>query len=198
MLHVRQRLQLYEFFSLLFRYPEAALVEALGAGRLAETAELLGEAAEGANLTPDLETLQEHYTGLFIARPGGVPAPLYGSVYLDEGRLMGASTLQVAECYAGWGLSLGDGGEPADLLSTELEFLYFLVNEEVEALAGRDLERARKATSAQQSFLSTLLLPWLETFRSRLPEDAHPIYAWGARALLGFVRSEAAWLEKLA
>ncbi|PNU19323.1 hypothetical protein C2E25_13010 [Geothermobacter hydrogeniphilus] len=197
MLHVRQRLQVYRFFSQLFRYPDAGLLQEIAAGRIDEIAAWL-QLPGPVDVPQNVADLQEEYTGLFIARQGGIPAPLYGSVYLDDdGRLMGASTVRVADCYRARGLSLDDDGEPADFLSTELEYLYFLVGREVDGLSERQLEKVREMTTAQRDFLTTLLLPWLEPFSERLRPLGDGLYPWAARALLVFVRQESAWLEKL-
>lgn len=198
MLHIRQRLQTYRFFSDLFRYPDADLLKQIKDGKAAEVGAWL-QLPPGDDLpeSDGLEPLQETYTGLFVARPGGIPAPLYGSVYLDDGRLMGESALKVADHYQARGLSLGDDGEPPDFLSTELEYLYYLVGEEVEALASRKLEKMREMTTAQHDFLSGLLLPWLELFNERLQSQGSGLYPWGANALLSFVRQEQGWLSKL-
>lgn len=198
MLHVRQRHQMYRFFSQLFRYPDTELIETLNAGRAEEIGALVQTPCPDGMSGMELELLQQAYTELFIARQGGLTAPPYGSVYLDEGQLMGPSTLQVARQYQTWRLELEADGEPPDFLPTELEFLYFLVNEEISALSARDTDRLAEVTGAQRYFLAELLLPWLEVFGSRLPGDAHSLYTWGASALLAFVRQERAWLEKLA
>jgi len=198
MLHVRQRLQTYRFFASLFRYPEVALLQEIDSEKIAEIASWLQCAShEFAVEERLLETLQENYTGLFVARPGGVPAPLYGSVYLDDGQLMGESTLQVADHYRARGLSIGDDGEPPDFLSTELEYLYYLVEQEVEGLALRQLDKVREMTGAQQDFISNLLLPWLEPFTGRLQVQGAGLWSWGASALLAFIRQESAWLGRL-
>lgn len=197
MLHVHQRLQAYRFFSQLFRYPDAPLIDILSAGKCLELSDLLavGPPANDNQLFK-LETLEELYTGLFIARPGGV-IPLYGSVFLDDGKLMGASSKSVLEIYSAHGLSLGKDGEPPDYLSTELEFLYYLVNQEIELLAARKPDLARQITAAQKNFVNQWLLPWLEPLAARVGESDAGLYHWGAATLLTFIQGEKAWLDRL-
>lgn len=200
MLHVSERKQLYAFLTRLFSYPDQELAEALKRG----------EALDAARLVPDtpsppggftVRELEVAYTSLFLNRLGGAPAPPFGSVYLEaEGRLMGQTTLHVAEAYRAEGLTLEGSGEPPDHLPTELEFLYYLVAQEEEALSRRDLTAARSAVERQAAFSRGLLHSWVPAFCRRVEEDeqAHPLYRWGTQLLAGFCLQEAAWLDKLA
>lgn len=199
MLHVNQRQRLYQFFAGLFANPAPELIQSLANDEVSTVAGLLGlELPTELKYDYSQEELAELYTGLFVARMGGVPAPLYGSVYLDSGLLMGPSTAKVAEFYREQGLVFEDATEPADYLSTELELLYFLVGKEEEGFKGRDLTAARAATTSQLDFLDRMLLPWLEQFCERLVKvDEKSLYQWGATALLTFCRQEREWLSRL-
>jgi TorA maturation chaperone TorD len=199
MLHINQRQRLYQFFASLFANPGPELVQALSGGEVDAVADLLGvEVPPEAKSSFSIETLAELYTGLFVARMGGVPAPLYGSVYLDAGLLMGPSTGLVAEIYRKQGLVFEDATEPADFLATELEFLYFLVGKEEAGFKQRDLVAARSATANQLEFLETRLLPWLEQFVDRLNKvEEKTLYHWGGISLLAFCRQEQEWLSRL-
>jgi TorA maturation chaperone TorD len=199
MLHVNQRRRLYQFFAGLFANPAPELIQALAGDEVTTVAGLLGvEVPTETKSDYSQQELAELFTGLFVARMGGVPAPLYGSVYLDSGLLMGPSTAKVAEFYREQGLVFEDATEPADYLSTELEFLYFLVGKEENGFKVRDLTVARAATKSQLEFLETMLLPWLEQFSDRLVKvDEKSLYQWGATALLAFCRQERDWLGRL-
>lgn len=199
MLHVNQRQTLYQFFAALFTHPGAELMQSVSNGDVEDAAKLLGvEAPDSSVYELSQDELAEQFAGLFIARMGGVPAPLYGSVYLDDGLLMGPSTARVAEAYRNQGLVFEDATEPADYLATELEFLYFLVGKEESGFKGRDLAAAQAATASQHEFLQTSLLPWLEQFVERLKSvDGATLYHWGAAALLSFCRQEKEWLGRL-
>jgi putative dimethyl sulfoxide reductase chaperone len=130
MLHVSERKRLYAFFARIFSYPDQELTAKLRQSEAAEAGRLLPAAPAPPALDASTVELETAYTDLFINRLGGAPAPPYGSVYLErDERLMGQTTLHVAEAYRSEGLSLEGSGEPPDFLPTELEFLYYLVEQ---------------------------------------------------------------------
>jgi TorA maturation chaperone TorD len=183
MLTLTERKALCSLLVQLFSYPDAELSK-----RLAEpaTATLAARLAIPPLSGPETDwtTLEPAYTSLFINRLGGVPAPPYGSVYLDDaGQVMGPSSLRVVQCYQDAGLVV-DSPEPPDFLATELEFLFYLADLEA---AGKGEESAR----AQRLFFNELFLPWIIPFCQRLAAAApHPFYAWAATLLLAFCRRE--------
>ena len=63
--------------------------------------------------SPELTDLDVAYTGLFINRIGGAPAPPYGAYLEVAAQLMGTSGSQVTESYRSEGLNLADSEEPA-------------------------------------------------------------------------------------
>jgi TorA maturation chaperone TorD len=199
-LHVSERKQLYAFLARLFSYPDRELTATLQDGEAAEVGSLLlTTPAPPAALSSTIE-LETAYTELFINRLGGAPAPPYGSVYLErDERLMGQSTLHVAEAYRSEGLSLEGSCEPPDFLPTELEFLYYLVEQEEQALSRRDLAAARTAVERQAIFSRTLLHPWMPTFCDRIEADeqTHPLYRWATGLLREFCRVEDEWLARV-
>ena len=200
MLHVSERKRLYAFLARLFSYPDRKLTEALRLGEAAEVGSLLlTTPAPPAALSSAMD-LETAYTALFINRLGGAAAPPYGSVYLDgDERLMGATTRQVAEAYRAEGLSLEGSGEPADFLPTELEFLYYLVEQEEQALGRCDSAAARHSLAKQSSFCQLFLHPWVTVFCDRIEADgqAHPLYLWAAGLLREFCRQEREWLTRV-
>lgn len=202
MLHVSERKQLYRFLAGLFAYPDPELVAALARGEAAEAARLTGIDDTPPRLPNDepLADLEAGFTDLFINRLGGVPAPPYGSIYLEQaGILMGPSTLKVLDAYRREGLSLEGSGEPPDYLATELEFLYYLVGQEEEALQERQVETARDFSLKQRAFVSELLMSWLPVFCRRLEAapGGHPLYLWGGKLLRRFGELEEEWLARL-
>lgn len=201
MLHISARKRFYAFFSSLFAYPDADLLKLLTPGNLEELVILL----PGSSPHPDLaaknllEELQVGFTGLFINRLGGAPAPPYGSVYLeDAGRLAGPTTQAVAAAYRAEGLAVEGSPEPPDYLATELEFLYFLIQQEEAALTARDIPAARVAIGKQSQFFACYLHPWVGEFCRRViaDEQSPELYRWGASLLQRFVEFEQRWLEK--
>lgn len=200
MLHVAERKALYALFAQLFSYPDRQLAETLAAEETRVLTALLDGDLTAPTPSTEVDELQTAYTDLFINRLGGVPAPPYGSVYLEkEGRLMGETTRRVAAWYAEQGLRQEESGEPADFLSTELEFLYYLVEREEAALALRDPDLARAATLAQAQFGAELLFPWLGIFCRKVAGEgrAHPFYRQAAELLARFCRGEQEWLNRL-
>ncbi|OHB34033.1 MAG: hypothetical protein A2X84_12190 [Desulfuromonadaceae bacterium GWC2_58_13] len=201
MLHVSERKLLYRFLAQVFAYPDPQLIDALARGDAEEAARLTGTESPPVLLEDDiLLDLETGFTNQFINRLGGVPAPPYGSLYLErDGILMGQSSLKVLEAYRAEDLSLEGGGEPPDYLATELEFLYYLVSQEEEALGRRDIEGARDKTVKQRVFVGELLLPWVIPFCIRMEKDpaGHPFYHWGARLLQRFCTMEKDWLDRL-
>lgn len=200
MFHVVQRKELYALLAALFSYPQPTLAATLAAPETRGLAALLGLELPPALAATSPSEWQNAYTGLFINRLGGVPAPPYGSVYLDqESRLVGASTGRVADWYAAQGLRAQAGGEPVDHLATELEFLYFLVEREERALERRDPAAARNATLDQARFCAELFFPWCGNFCARLRAAVplHPLYAFAAELLAVFAASEERWLRQL-
>lgn len=194
-LHVNERKKLYALLARLFAYPDRQLPE-----------QWEQEAAVAAALMPQspsppaLREMEIAYTQLFINRLGGAPALPYGSVYLEQdGQLMGASTRRVGQAYRSEGLALEGNGEPPDYLPTELEFLYFLVEQEEQALGRGDVAAARLAGERQAAFCRTNLHPWVDEFCRRIAADAeaHPFYRWGGELLETFCREEKAWLERM-
>lgn len=192
MLENHQRQELYRFFAWIFTYPDAQHLEELP-GELAAVANLLEAEPPSAAELPDLEGLCTAYTELFISRYGGVPAPPYGSVYLEENQqLMGQTTQYVLQAYEGEGLSHEQNGEPPDFIATEMEFLYFLVGQEITAREAGDSDAAEAVRQKQVDFCHTLLQPWIMQFSQRIleAEGAEPLYCWAAERMIDFCRHE--------
>lgn len=192
MLENYQRQDLYRFFARIFSYPDAALLETLPA-ELAAVSSHLEAGPPPSPLDAELDELEVGYTELFISRYGGVAAPPYGSVYLEEEQqLMGQTTLCVLRAYEGEGLSHEETGDPPDFIATEMEFLYFLVGQEMDALGRNDLDAAHAARQKQVDFCHTLLQPWVTQFCERILQtsDGHTLYRWAAEMLKLFCQHE--------
>nr|WP_321255050.1 molecular chaperone TorD family protein [uncultured Pseudodesulfovibrio sp.] len=125
-----------------------------------------------ANLSDeDISILETEYVRLFIAGSGGVPAPLYESCHLDTTpRTMGQSALDMQSRLQEAGLEMSlDSNEPADHLTIELEFLFYLLSE---GWFGQK-EQAAQGTE----FAESIMLPWVRRFRDALNKAApHPIF----------------------
>jgi TorA maturation chaperone TorD len=117
------------------------------------------------------EDLSVEFAKLFVG-PFELKAPPYGSVYLDrERRVMGDSTMEVIKAYQEQGLSIDDEfKEVPDHISVELEFMYYLIHKEVEALKKGDKKKALKWIEPQEAFFRTYLKPWVPAFCVRIKQ----------------------------
>jgi len=117
------------------------------------------------------EELAVEYARLFVG-PFGLKAPPYGSVYLDgERTVMGPSTMETIRIYEEEGLARDEGfSELPDHIAVELEFMYFLIYREVEALQNGDPERAEEYRRKQQEFLNRFLVKWVPQFCRNIKE----------------------------
>ncbi|WP_319582388.1 molecular chaperone TorD family protein [uncultured Pseudodesulfovibrio sp.] len=129
--------------------------------------------------TEDFSPLEAEYVRLFIAGPGGVPAPLYESCHqADAPRTMGQSALAMRDRLTEAGLEISlDSNEPPDHLALELEYLFHLCAEgwtNDPALADKAILFAAKD-----------MTPWVARFREALAGAApDPVYLAGADTTL--------------
>lgn len=179
------RNKIYGVLSELFRFPQH-----LPDVNLLSEAESILKVSQGVSVELSLSGLQEHYTELFINRRGGVPAPPYGSVYLDvDAALYGESTSMVEGYYAAAGVRLQDAIEPPDFLPTELEFMYYLIAEEEAApCKEQGLWRERQKEFFIHAMQGWIPL-WCERVRRGSLEDS--IYRRGAEVLDLLMKREA-------
>gem|GEM_PF-1757336 len=137
------------------RYPKTATdMEAIIAGSdplahwLASSQPLLEELFRCWREAPQttLEAHQVEYTRLFVARWGGVPAPLHASYYLNRETFRGDAADTAVAFYARHGVlwSETELQEPPDHLAVELEFLEILC-QSVSPAPGRGENQARGA-----------------------------------------------------
>lgn len=111
---------------------------------------------------------------LFVG-PHHVPCPPWGSIYLDEGRLFGPTSLEVARLYARHGFAIPEGkSEPSDHIAYELSFLaelLALAESTDDAIAQRD------ATAEARQFLDQFVIPWFPLFAESVrTEDRDGLY----------------------
>ncbi len=137
------------------------------------------------------EDLSVAYAKLFIG-PFEVKAPPYGSVYLDEGRrVMGDTTMEVMDLYRREGLSIDhEIKEPADHISVELEFMYYLIQKEVSALKRTEAEAAERYKEKQEVFFKRFLKRWIAPFSEKIKEGTdNEFYQSLADCLFTFVNN---------
>jgi len=117
------------------------------------------------------EDLLVAYAKLFVG-PNELLAPPYGSVYLDgEKTVMGDSTMEVIKMYEEQGLSMdGEFGNLPDHITVELEFMYYLIFKEVEALEKSQWDAALDFIKKQELFLENFLQRWVNPFCDKIKQ----------------------------
>jgi len=117
--------------------------------------------------------LNVDYAKLFVG-PNDLLAPPYGSVYLDGSRrVMGDSTMEIIKLYEEQGLVMdGDFKNLPDHITVELEFVYYLIFKEIEALEKSDIAGAIAFINQQKLFLDRFLKRWIEPFCDKMREGA--------------------------
>lgn len=129
------------------------------------------------------EELLVDYSRLFVG-PAELLAAPYGSVYLEKDRrVMGDSTMAVLDFYKSRGLVMdGDFKELPDHIAVELEFMYYLVFKEIEALELPDMTAAAAVLESQEFFMNKFLCPWADKLADKMMEGAETAFY---RALAG-------------
>ncbi|WP_035213672.1 TorD/DmsD family molecular chaperone [Desulfitobacterium hafniense] len=105
------------------------------------------------------------FTRLFVG-PYHLEAPPYESVYRNSNRLMMQDvTMNVKRFYRENGYERSGGyKEPDDQIGVELEFMYALSEEALQAFREGNFEGLKRILSAQEHFLDLHLLKWLPQF----------------------------------
>lgn len=205
------RARVYRALAALFRRPEAASLRRLRERELPEGREALrrlrgAEALERA--------LAEVADALAAAEPGEIRRA-YERTFEPSGGLRCSphetshtaetaahqmnrtyEMADVAGFYRAFGVEVAPGGERADHVAAELEFLHLLAVKAAVARAeegeGAHLEVCRDAA---RSFLRDHVAPFAPRLAGCLEaKAAHPLYAAAGRALEGFVAMDAAAL----
>ncbi|MCL4477127.1 MAG: molecular chaperone TorD family protein [Nitrospirae bacterium] len=117
------------------------------------------------------EELTVDYARLFVG-PNELLAPPYGSVYLDGDRkVMGDSTMEVMKMYEEQGLAMDrEFRNLPDHITVELEFMYYLIFKEIEALEKSDIASALNFINIQEVFLDRFLKRWIRPFCDKVKE----------------------------
>jgi DMSO reductase family type II enzyme chaperone len=148
--------------------------------------------AGGRYTEENRQTITIDHAALFVG-PFSVPAPPYGSVYLEDKRqLMGASTMDVRRHYRSIGLDLSqDFNEAPDHICAELEFMHVLVHQAIAAVDAGDHDLLAAAIGRQQAFLERHLGAWVPAFADRVAEHAQTdFYRLLASVVRGFVAED--------
>ncbi len=134
-----------------------------------------------------LEELLVEYSQLFVG-PSALLAPPYGSYYLDGGRVMGNSTLQVINFYRNSKMELlADFKDLPDHIAVEFNFLSHLCDFEAQALEEGSRDVAEALQQRQGLFLIKHVLPWAKGFTTKVQSQTR----------LSFYKTAAAILEEV-
>lgn len=133
---------------------------------------------ERLNRQTALRELEIEYTRLFVNAYPGIPAPPYGSIYLEtDGLVWGDTTVDVLNIYTEAGLRISDDfHDVPDHIAAELEFVWYLLREELKAKEEEDSERGLKMSSIQRQFLTGHLLKWAPSFLDKVIENTRSLF----------------------
>ncbi len=203
------RMLTYRFLEQAFSYPETAFKDILlkdgmwdelraaddvlraGAGQtIAEMQKFVSQYNDDTQKL--LTDLQIEYTHLFINAVPNVPAPPYESVYFGEGLLMGPSVSRVLHLYREAGLTISESYDALpDHIGAELEFMFYLVQQETRVRQTDERETADIWQEKQSHFLSEHLLQWSSPFTAKVIQNARmPFYRLLAELLGAFFNTE--------
>jgi len=159
---VRRKIEIaycYKFFAECFYYPDENQLELLKKHlhKLPQSFDSLLDCLKNE------KELQVDFSRLFLG-PFKVLCPPYGSVYLEEGKTtQGASTLDVMRLYQSENLQV-DVMEPADHIAIELEFMFYLISKEIEAIKIHDTGNRNLYLKKQYSLIERHLSQWVPEF----------------------------------
>ena len=191
----------YRFLSLFFQLPEGETLSKLTA--LERALNSFGEesARHIANIPRqvDLAELKIDHARLFVG-PFQLLAPPYGSVYLNgkSRTVMADSTVDAQARYSEAGLSTARFKDAPDHIVFELEFMYYLIFKEIEAVANSDPVAAWGAVEEQKRFLQDHLSAWIAPFADAVSKNASTsFYRDLALATRAFVQQDFKRLEEI-
>lgn len=163
-----KRAESYKFLSECYYLPDEELIQKVN--DIAQTNQFFAELRECTPPDVELESLRIDCTQLFIG-PFKLLAPPYGSFYLEDGKLMGESTIDVRGWYEKEGLDIVIKDAP-DHIAMELEFMYYLITKQIQAANEENIQDIQLSQQKQKAFLSTHLSRWLPGLVKNIQEYA--------------------------
>ena len=167
------RRESYRLLAQCYYLPDEELIEALE-----QSEELAGRRRGGGENTwtvGDMDLLKIDYTRLFMG-PYQLLAPPYGSVYLEKTRtVMGDSTMDAKQRYQEAGLNLTLKEAP-DHVAIELEFMYYLIYREIEAIISHNESDIALYLKKQKDFLQNHLGKWVSRFTDNISANAETVF----------------------
>lgn len=203
--HETARQDAYKSLANLYRLPEKSIQENLGI--LTEQLIILNSKATPYLMdiqtefdqNSDLDLLKVEFTRLFIG-PYSLPAPPYGSVYIEnERKVMGDSTMDVRKRIQHFGLDIpGNFKDVPDHITVELEFIFFLIFKEIVHIQSNVPEQAQELLFHQISFHTDHLNRWIPEFTNCVIEHTGTqFYRNLATATKIFITEELEYLESV-
>lgn len=168
--HEEYRRDSYKLLSECYYLPDEKLIKILD-GLEKSQGELPSEIVKTIPGINDVASLKIDYSKLFVG-PYGLLAPPYGSMYLEDSRMvMGNSTMDVRNKYQEEGLDISLKEAP-DHIAIELEFIYFLIFKEIDAIRNSDSGNTARYLEKQKVFLETHLGVWVSEFADNVVVNA--------------------------
>jgi TorA maturation chaperone TorD len=199
-LALKDRAGLYSLLRALYTYPlTVALLEGVASLSVVPDSPLApglrpmqDRLQTNGSITVTVEDLNTEMTRL-LEGPGLTPAPPFGSYYLDEGRLMGPSTVAVRRFYLAWNaLPDGEVNLPGDHIALEFGFLAHLAQRSAEVESSDEIVAI---LTASHDFIRQHLQPWLPLFCNALAEaSSDPFFVGLAGFTKAAVEIDLAWL----
>ena len=172
--HKEYRRDSYKLLSECYYLPDKGLLSKLSSLDT-KKGQLFSNLAKHCPRISDIDSLTVDYSRLFVG-PYELLAPPYGSVYLeDKRRVIGESTVDVKKRYAEEGLDIGLKEVP-DHIAIELEFMYFIIFREVEAIRISDFGTSVRYLKKQKAFLETHLGMWVSEFGDNVEANAQTTF----------------------
>lgn len=145
------------------------------------------------------DSLHWDYTRMFIG-PNQLPAPLWESAYLNKEQLLfQEQTLKVRQAYLKYQLRPKHFMQEADdHLGLELDFMYQLSQQALQAVENQDKEELCKLLVDQNQFLQEHLLKWVPSLTQKIVESASlGFYPGLAKILKGYLELDLEALNEL-
>ncbi|MHC4530446.1 MAG: TorD/DmsD family molecular chaperone [Planctomycetota bacterium] len=165
---VCQRADSYKLLSECYYLPDEELIQKVA--DLVQTNQFFAELYNCISSGFELESLKIDYAQLFVG-PFKLLAPLYGSFYLEDSRIMGDSTIDVRSWYEKEGLDVVIKDAP-DHIAMELEFMYYLITKQTQVTNEGNLQDIQLYQQKQKSFLRVHLARWLPEFAEKVQKNS--------------------------
>ena len=172
--HEEVRCESYRLLAQCYYLPDKELVEALEHSE--ELAQWRRPEGDGNTWTDsDIDSLKVDYTRLFMGPYHSLASP-YGSVYLEKARkVMGDSTVDARQRYKEAGLYVTLKEAP-DHVAIELEFMYYLIYREVEAIINDNETDIVLYLEKQRDFLQNHLGKWVSEFTDNISANTETVF----------------------